>query len=356
MTLSGTSDPKFPSFLENFPLLCPNLKSIKFDFLSQSPLPVTTTQSLSRAICGHGDWQRVELACPIDIITLKHLGMSPTLKAVSLTLGPETTRPDEDCFGDGDTPFRNVTKLALRLWNLPAPTTAMHLLRGHDQAFHSFNIIFLDTQITAMELPAFLRTIASPRRIDSLQSLVVKRPRHPPFAVSIPTSEIQGLSYETLCPIAPLVHLRELVIDLNHPISIDDEELASLVCNWPCLEVLFLTGMRGKHPAKSITLKGLLSLLVSCPKLREIGMSLDARHVPSDVRMDVCRPLVSRLTFQDSPIEHPELVEEFLFKHLPCVPGVDVSTLSWFGDLDHSKRFQLWTQVNACRNRRLGSE
>ena len=172
----------------------------------------------------------------------------------------------------------------------------------------------------------------------------------------MPASEMQGLSYETFCPIRSLVHLRELVINPNHPISIDDEEFAGLVCNWPCLEVLWFTGRREEYPVKSITLKGLLSLLVSCPKLREIGMSLDARQVPSDVCVDVCCPSISRLSFQDSPIEHPELVEEFLFKHLPCVHFVqEVFTHREVEGVDR-KYAQLWVQVNACMSRRPGGE
>ena len=361
VTLASTSDPKFQSFLDFLPSLCRHLKSIKFDFcdfLSHGRLPLAAAQSLSRVICSRADWQRFELSCPIDSITLKHLGMCSTLKVFSVTLAPETTRPDEIYFGDAETPFRNVTKLDLTLWDGLDLAIVMQFLRAHDQAFHSFRVaLSLNTQTTAMGVSALLRAVASPGRIHSLQSVIVRRPRDTHRGVFVPASMIQGLSYEMFRPIASLVHLHELVIDLNHPISIDDDEFAGLVCNWPCLEVLWMTGTREEHPAKSITLKGFSSLLVSCPRLREIGMSLDARRVPSDVYVDVSRSLVSLLTFQNSPIENPELVEEFLFQHLSCLPHVQVvfTQNQTSGDIDQ-KYERLWGRVNVCRYRRLESE
>lgn len=66
MTWTSFSDANFRSFLETYPLLCPDLKSIKFSFLSRDRhlVPATTMESVSRAICCRADWQRVELSCP----------------------------------------------------------------------------------------------------------------------------------------------------------------------------------------------------------------------------------------------------------------------------------------------------
>lgn len=231
--------------------------------------------------------------------------MSSTLRVVSLTI-PGTTRPDEPCFGPLDTPFRKVTNLVVTLRDRLVCVT--HLLRAHDQAFH-----------------------------------------------------IQGLSYETFRPIVTLVHLRELVINLNNPIAIDDDEFARLVCNWPCLEVLRLTGRRQEHPAKSLSLKCLLSLLVSCRKLRSISITLDARQVPlmdTGVESDVCSRLVSYLSFQNSPIEHSELVAEFLFKHMPYVThmhSVFTQRLSVEDQMYPYLQFKLWARVDMQRKTRFGS-
>ena len=97
---------------------------------------------------------------------------------------------------------------------------------------------------------------------------------------------------------------------------------------------------RGEHLAPLITLKGLLSFLVSCPKLREVGLTLDVRDVPSGAYTDVCNPSVSSII----PIKHPDLVAEFLLKHPPSVPGV---FFSWCGRVnDYLEYEQLWLQVD----------
>ena len=351
VALSGTEDPKFQSFLDNYPQLYPNLKSIKLDFLRRCQVPASASLALSQAICSNADWQRVELSPTVDNVALKHLGTSSTLKVVSLTLapGPEATQSDETWFGHADTPFRNVTRLALTLEN--RLDFATHLLRAHDQLFHDFKVL-VRTQPTAMEVSALLTAIASPQRMHSLQLLVIRQP--PFYGISRPASERQRLSYETFRPLASLAHLCELVINLNHTISLDDDEFAGLVSNWPFLEVLWLMGMREEHPAKSITLKGLLSLLVSCQKLREIGLSVDASGVPLEACTDACCPSVTRLVFQDSPITNSELVAEFLSKHLPCVRAVHaVFTRRPYGEGDR-KHEQLWTRVNAWRKLPIG--
>ena len=231
---------------------------------------------------------------------------------MTLAPGPEAPQSDETWFGHADTPFRNVTKLTLTLWN--RLDFATHLLRAHDQVFHSFKVL-VHTPPTITELSVLLTAIASPQRIHSPQAVTVRQPRYLLFGVSMPAREVQRLSYETFRPLVSLAHLRELVIHLNHTISLDDDEFAALVSHWPFFEVLRLMGMREEYPAKSIALKGLLSLLVSCQKLREIGLSVDASVVPVQMCADIYRPSVNRLVFQDSPIKHSVRVAKFLSTH-----------------------------------------
>ena len=126
----------------------------------------TVSQDLSRSICTNANWEHVELSPPIDNVVLKHLGMSSTLKTVSLTLAPQISRPDQTCFGPEDTPFCNVTDLALALWN--SLDFATCFLRPRDQVFHSFEVT-LHTSTIAMDVSAFISALASPQRIHSLQ-------------------------------------------------------------------------------------------------------------------------------------------------------------------------------------------
>ncbi|KAI9567422.1 hypothetical protein HD554DRAFT_2107131, partial [Boletus coccyginus] len=237
--------------------------------------------------------------------------------------------PDESFFGPADTPFRSVTDLSFELWNPLDFVT--HLLRPRDQVLRSFAVTLHKLPV-ATEVSALLSALASLQRVHSLQSIIVTRIPYLVSGVGISSSDMQGvlacqpLSYETFRPLASLVHLRKLVINLNHPTSLNDEELASLVRNWPLLEVLQMMWARGEHPVASITLKGLLSLLVSCRMLREIGLTLDARDVPVGAYANVCSPSITHpITFHNSPLKHPNLVAEFLSTHLPSVPGVSPS-------------------------------
>ena len=184
-------------------------------------------------------------------------------------------------FEHTETPFRSVTRLALTVWK--RIDVATNLLRVHDQAFHTFEAKLHNIQITIVDMSAFLTAIASPRRAHSLRSLEVTVLRFQNFMLggNILGGDIPELPYEALRPIRSLVHLRELVFDLNPSITIDNDEFANLVRNWPCLELIRLTG-RCEESTKSISLKGLLSLLISFPKLQKIALSLGAPRVPSD--------------------------------------------------------------------------
>ena len=356
VALTTSSPTGLQLFLENFTVLCPNLKFIKFDFLSKLnrtsmiTLPKIATQALSRAICDHGDWQRVELSCAIDNVTFTHLGLSSALRVASVMPDPEVMRPDETCFGHGDIPFRNATKLSLTVWD--HLDVATHLLRPYEQAFHAFKVTLRNTKTTIVDVYALFTAIVSPQRIHSLQSLVIRRSRRHRH-IPIPANGTQGLSCETFRPFVSLVHLCELNITLNYSIMIDDDEFASLVCNWPSLQVFRLMG-KCEESGKAISLKGLLSLLASCPQLREIGMSLDARHIPYDPA-DLCRPSVTRLSVQNSPISNPELVSTFLLKHLPSIRRVYTGSLM-LPSPQRQRLGQLWVRVNVFMRRQRRRE
>ena len=336
--LNDVTDPTFPSLLGALTFLCPNLKSINFDLRGQPPLG--TTEALAQLICSNADWNSVALSQHTDNVTLRSLGLSSTLKAVSLIFDPETIQPDFEHTG---TPFRNVTRLTLFLRN--RLDVAMHLLRPRDQAFRAFKVSLERTRVTSTDLFALLLAIVSPPRIHSLQSLIVLHYCPSSYTIdddSVPAHEIRGFPYEAFRPIASLVYLHELVVNLDYPIIIDDDEFAHLVCNWPYLEVLCLSG-GCKTFTNAMGLKGLLSLLGSCPRLREIKLSLDVRQVPSDA--GVHRPLVTHLTFVDSPILDPILVEAFLFRHLPRVRFVEPCFTIWTSVSE--QYLESWKLVNS---------
>ena len=229
---------------------------------------------------------------------LSHPSGCPNLKTLSLTLAPQTSRPDEALFGPEDTSFCNVLEIRLKLWN-------------------PLNV--------AANVSALLTAFAPPRRLQSIRLV-----HNVSSGLSSNITHDQPLSYETFRPLASLVHLRRLFIDVHYPTSLDDEEFSDLVRNWPFLEALQMTWLYGGDSATSITLRGLLSLLASCRELRAISLTLDARNVPvAGTYADVCYPsITSRINFRNSPITHPDLVARFLLRHLPSMRRVSSST--WF--------------------------
>ncbi|KAF8549434.1 hypothetical protein OG21DRAFT_1488534 [Imleria badia] len=355
LELDNTNDSKYQPFLKNYPHRCPNLESIKLNISNGTKDHKPVSQALSQAICGNANWHHVELFAPIDNIILKHLGMSSTLKTVSLTLAPQTSRPDEACFRPEDTPFCSVTDLALILWN--SLDFATCLLRDRDQLFRCFQVT-LHTLTVATEVSSLLTALASPQRTHSLQAITVNHLPHIASGHGLSPGDGNGifvrqpLLYETLRPLASLVQLRTLVIDLNHPASLNDQQFASLVYNWPLLEALQMTWTRGEHSSASMTLKVLSSLLISCPELREIGLTLDAMDVPvAGTYADVCSPFItSPMQLHNCPLKDPDSVADFLVKLLPSMPRVRWTHTSHMHPTDNVgsiREYQrLWMQVN----------
>ena len=354
--LRSPDDPIYQLFLDNYPSLCPNLKSIKLRFFHWLQEHVAVSQVLSQTICSNTGWQHVGLPL-IDDVGLKHLGGCSNLKTVSLTLVPQTLRPNEACFGPEDTPFRSVSDLHLILW-VPLDFVTC-FLRPCDQFFHSFAVnLRTVTPNVATKLSTLFTALASPQRLHSLQSISVtqvdiSQRLHLLQSISVTQIDIssdnrhdQPLSYETFRPLVSLVHLRKLFIDMKHPASLNDKEFADLVPNWPLLEELQMTWMHGENPVASVTLKGLLSLLTSCRELRTISLTLDARDVPvMGTYADVCNPSITNsITFQNCPLKHPDLVAKFLLKHLPSMRLVKVRFIPV--NL-HSQYAHLWREVNS---------
>lgn len=109
LVLEYSSLQEFQSLLENYPALCPNLNSIKFEFRSSERV----SRVLFQAFRNHTNWKRVELSCAIDNVLLRHLGLFCKLEVVSLALDLLVANLlDETYFGLADTPFRCTTRLA----------------------------------------------------------------------------------------------------------------------------------------------------------------------------------------------------------------------------------------------------
>ena len=309
------------SFLENYTLLCRNLKSVRL-FFSDVPVRSTTIiEALSRGICHQKTLENVAMGnAPIDGTALRHLAMLPTLKRLRARLS-ETLEPQTCSFLPTDTLFRNVEKLVFKTLDIDLVTG---LLRPRDQIFHSFNLHCYNRMTSAAVL-TFLNVLASRPPTKPLKDLTLRigkmsRP------LQLNQMEIEGpryhLSYETLQPLTVFGSLRQLLIDWSEQISLDDHEVAHLARSWPMLESIEFYCGRGGYPpfsTKYPTLRGLLSLATSCPDLRTVALSLDATQVPEIGDAEPCKTSLNNIVMLESPIDKVLPVAQFLFKYLPGV-------------------------------------
>lgn len=104
--------------------------------------------------------------------------------------------------------------------------------------------------------------------------------------------------------------------------------VGNLACSWPLFQVFDFYWNRGGYlplPTKYPTLRGLVSLVTSCPKSRMVSLPPDATHVLQVNDTESCnlKTHFERLTLPESPIDQPPPVAEFLSTYLPCVIRVD---------------------------------
>jgi hypothetical protein len=315
------------SFFDNYPLLCRDLKSVEFRFLAGSPSAMTI-QALSRAICNQETLEKVVLHTPIDDIALRYLSTLPTLKVLTVNLS-ESSKPRSRSFLPTDPLFCSAEELDFRTSDLGLVTS---LLRPRDQIFHTFRLCHHD-RLTSEAAVAFLNVITSRSLTTPLQKLTLSSGD---FSHPVPVDQMASeatryrLSYETLQPLMVYGSLRVLEITWSEQISLDDGEVANLARSWPMLEVFNLYCGRGGYPpfpTKYATLRGLLSLVNSCPELHTVSLPLDARQVPVVDEAKACETNFACLIVPESPIDEARPVAEFLFEYLPCVTAVDARFL-----------------------------
>ena len=310
--LDVTSDEEdemaLPSLFRTCSSDSPNLTSIRFK--NHGQYNEELKDSLSRALCGFKNLKCLTLNVGVGNDALQHLLMSPKLEELGLVT-------DQDQLVEfspppSDIPLRNAKQLDLSLSDLDP---VVELLRPRDQ-----KLCEVVLQLRNLELPHAIRSLfnglASQTRESPLELFRIDSPdlhprKHDKFYV---------LTFDTFRPLASLGNLHELSIQLENPISLDDEELAQVARGWPLLQVFELCCIRC-WPAKRITFKGLLLLAAACPKLRHVALALDAREVPTEIPVPVGSQFksITTMKFPNSPVDNPGAVAVFLFTYFPSL-------------------------------------
>lgn len=179
---------------------------------------------------------------------------------------------------------------------------------------------------TAESISTFLKVLTD--SCQMLESLGLN------MAPSMRYKESTRISYQELVVLRSLPNLRSFRFNDSFPVSLTNEELGNLVSSWNSLETLYLTAPHRYGPfnlSSQLTLACLFPLAQHCPKLREVGLYIDATisvGLPPTfkpfVRLEV-------LDIGKSPIE--DVYELFRFLNILCPgarPKFDLDTMhSW---------------------------
>ena len=331
--LSGTHEnyTSVLAFLESHHTLCPNLKSLQLPNASGFKIAV------SRAICRFRNLEVLECDY-IDEAALTHVSRFHCLR--KFTSHHSFLRPGgwERIAGygtPGHAPFENLRVLKLTLGDL---LSFIPCLKSHSQPFEE--VFFRVTSFAPPEaVHELFSVLCSVTRRATLRHITLITQSRRGMTVEEAEASIYQVDFQVLSPLMTL-NLHMLDINLEVPISLNDNELVGLVQGWPHLECLNLNrrGTRNSvpPPLRFTTLRGLLLVLARCPRLHELGMNLDATSIPllPDEEASIRNTAVTSLSVGAcSPIRRPAGVAHFLLKHLPSL----VKIHTWFYDGKWSK-------------------
>ncbi|KAG1789350.1 hypothetical protein EV424DRAFT_1039273 [Suillus variegatus] len=132
-----------------------------------------------------------------------------------------------------------------------------------------------------------------------------------------------AFTLQTFTPLMRFSSLKEVDLSTFCMSLLDDDDLGSIVKSWPHLECLYLgTKCFWQMPPK-ITFRGLVTLLATCPDLRNLGLVFDTTKVDPSTAETLGRGVsntnITHFHVGCSPIEQPPQVAVSLSAVLPCL-------------------------------------
>lgn len=144
---------------------------------------------------------------------------------------------------------------------------------------------------------------------------------------------LQHVGFRVLSPVMTF-NLYAFEVNLDNSVSLNTDELAQLVQAWPELGTFCLNRHSGWGSIRMPTVtEG--PAVARRPKLRNLGMSDDARNIPSltEGESSIRNTAITRLVLANSPIGRPVTrVVQFLLADRAA--GMEWTTVAW-----------LWTAV-----------
>ncbi|OAX34370.1 hypothetical protein K503DRAFT_774635, partial [Rhizopogon vinicolor AM-OR11-026] len=134
-----------------------------------------------------------------------------------------------------------------------------------------------------------------------------------------------ALSFGTFTPLMRFSSLKIVQLPQFCTSLLDDDAIGSIVKSWPRLEHLELGTNHTWKTQPRMTFQGLVTVLSSCPNLKELNLVFDATKVdPKKSGAGVCNTNITTLCVGFSPIEQTPEVALVLSAILPCLTEIKV--------------------------------
>ncbi|KAG0698039.1 hypothetical protein DFH29DRAFT_1003185 [Suillus ampliporus] len=185
-----------------------------------------------------------------------------------------------------------------------------------------------ESRETALVVERALHKLHNRLLCDTLESIIIHGS----------TLAVNNIDYAfnlgTFTPLMQFSNLKKVDLSSFCMSLLDDDTFGSIVKSWPRLESLNLgtTGVL-KIPPK-ITFQGLVTLLSSCPNLRDLALIFDATKVDPPTAQKpgggVCNTHITSFDVGWSPIGQPLPVAVALSEILPCLSKIEFEFESGF--------------------------
>ncbi|PIL28765.1 hypothetical protein GSI_08809 [Ganoderma sinense ZZ0214-1] len=247
-----------------------------------SNIAVNTSQCLRAFLVGN---------MAINLYALRHLAELPCLMALAIKLDDAITAADLAFLREagGETRFPLLQKVHL------VHSSNLSILSLFVQAIHPtltpLKVIDLtvDASIPFQDITDFLTTVADRDGARAIQSISLN------CWVSPQSPGPHVLTEDHLRPFFALGELTCFDLDVKCEFDITNATLARIAAAWPNLTVL---GLGPAHEIKTskVTLDGLIPLARGCPRLKRLGLTIDA-ETPLEAPVDLSGPYGSLLLY-----------------------------------------------------------
>jgi hypothetical protein len=220
------------------------------------------------------------------------------------------------------------------LWDLAVSARLEDVNQFMNANFAPINITSLYistyTELKPQQLHTLFVTLSERCRL--LSQLYIKLVQIPAHLNLIPANQI---TFDTIKPVLSFLKLTTFEITHKYPVNISLEEIEEFASRWPSLESLSLNEEPLVMSAFTLDLRALVPFARHCPKLRRLGLFMDATVATIHPTHEL-KPLSALrvLSVGTSQVHDPDAVAAFL-SHL-CPPGCNLEVgITWPSYVGH---------------------